>query len=229
MKPLGKQLGSVALRYGGSHVACQRELPASTRTLQIAKGPVAAAKAATQDQRLLRRQRLEAVLLLAREPLPLRKLANLANLADGTEARTLLRELSGRYDARGSAFSVEPVAGGYQLLTRPKLASWIGSFAPPADELHLSPPAMETLAIVAYSQPALRAEVESIRGVQCGELLRQLMERDLLRIVGRSDELGRPLLYGTTKRFLQHFGLKDLDHLPRAQELRRQPSSANAA
>ena len=87
-------------------------------------------------------------------------------------------------------------------------------------ELRLSPPALETLAIVAYRQPVLRAAVEAIRGVQCGEMLRQLMERDLVRIVGRSQELGRPYLFGTTKRFLQIFGLRHIDELPRAQQLR---------
>jgi segregation and condensation protein B len=84
----------------------------------------------------------------------------------------------------------------------------------PAVEVRLSAPAMETLSVVAYRQPVLRAAIESIRGVQCGELLRQLMERDLLRICGRSEELGRPFLYGTTKRFLQVFGLRHLDELP---------------
>ena len=84
-----------------------------------------------------------------------------------------------------------------------------------------SPPALETLAVVAYRQPVLRAEVEAIRGVACGEILRQLLDRDLLRIVGRSEELGRPLWYGTTKRFLQMFGLCNLDELPWAAQLRR--------
>jgi segregation and condensation protein B len=88
-------------------------------------------------------------------------------------------------------------------------------------ETRLSPPALETLAVVAYRQPVLRAEVEAIRGVECGEILRQLMDRDLLRIVGRSEELGRPLWYGTTKRFLQVFGLTNLDQLPMGDGLRR--------
>ena len=86
-------------------------------------------------------------------------------------------------------------------------------------DARLSAPALETLTVVAYRQPILRANVEAIRGVQCGEILRQLMERDLVRIVGRSDDLGRPLLYGTTKRFLEVFGLRSLGDLPRAGEL----------
>lgn len=168
-----------------------------------------------------RRSRLEAVLFLAREPLALRKLAQLANLTDGTESRTLLNSLRECYAGRGSAFQVVQVAGGYQLLSRQEFAPWLRPQAAGGQEIRLSPPAMETLAVVAYRQPVLRAEVEAVRGVACGELLRQLMDRDLLRIVGRSEELGRPLWYGTTRRFLQVFGLCNLDQLPWAAQLRR--------
>jgi segregation and condensation protein B len=162
---------------------------------------------------------------MAHEPLSLRRLAQLANLADGTEARTLLVELSRRYDRRGSAFVVEPIAGGHQLLTRPKFAPWLRKVAPAAQEVHLSQPALETLVVVAYRQPVTRADIEAVRGVQCGELLRQLMDRDLLRIVGRAEELGRPLLYGTTRRFLHMNGLGSLDDLPHAAKLRKDQSS----
>jgi segregation and condensation protein B len=165
---------------------------------------------------------LEAVLFLAREPLSLRKLAQSANLADATEARTLLAELRRIYDTRGSAFQVEQLAGGYQLRTRPKFAPWLRPLVPPSEQVRLSPPSLETLAVVAYRQPVLRADVEAIRGVACGEILRQLMDSDLLRIVGRSEELGRPLWYGTTKRFLEVFGLCSLDELPLAAQLRRE-------
>ncbi|HEV7222779.1 MAG TPA: SMC-Scp complex subunit ScpB [Pirellulales bacterium] len=167
--------------------------------------------------------RLEAVLLLASEPLSSRKIGQFASLADGTEARTLIRRLNRLYDSQGSAFRVEEVAGGFQLLTRPKFGGWLRRLHPTSVETRLSGPALETLALVAYRQPVVRAEIESIRGVQCGEMLRQLMERDLVRISGRCDELGRPFLYGTTKRFLQVFGLRSLDELPRAQALRRAP------
>jgi segregation and condensation protein B len=159
--------------------------------------------------------RLEAVLFLAREPLGTRKLAQLAGLADGTEARTLVRALNRLYDEEGCAFRAVEVAGGFQLLSRAKFAPWLRRLDGSAAEVRLSGPAMETLAVVAYRQPVLRAEIEAIRGVQCGEVLRQLMERDLVRIVGRSEELGRPFLYGTTREFLQVFGLRHLDELPR--------------
>lgn len=176
---------------------------------------------ASEAHSTARLSRLEAVLFLARTPLALRKLAQLANLTDGTEARTLLRTLRERYDNRGCAFQVAQVAGGYQLLSRREFAPWLRPQGSGEREIRLSPPAMETLAVVAYRQPVLRAEVEAIRGVACGEILRQLMDRDLLRIAGRSEELGRPLRYGTTKRFLEVFGLSNLDQLPLAKQLRR--------
>lgn len=166
-------------------------------------------------------QALEAVLLLAHEPLPSRKLSQYANLADGTEALTLIRHLNRLYDAEGRAFRVEQLAGGFLLLTRPALADWVRRLAGTPPEVRLSSPALETLAVVAYRQPVLRAEVEAIRGVACGEIIRQLMERDLVRIAGRSEELGRPFLYGTTNRFLQVFGLAHLDDLPSSEALRR--------
>jgi segregation and condensation protein B len=163
--------------------------------------------------------RLEAVLFLARQAQASRKLAQLAGLADGTEARTLVRKLNRLYDTEGSAFRVEEVAGGFQLMSRSKFARWLRRLHSQPVEIRLSAPAMETLAVVAYRQPVLRAEIEAIRGVQCGEILRQLIERDLVRIVGRSEELGRPLLYGTTRQFLQVFGLRHLDELPRRELL----------
>jgi segregation and condensation protein B len=143
-----------------------------------------------------------------------RKLAQLAGLADGTKARTLVRTLNRMYDAQGCAFRIEEVAGGFQLMSRAKFAPWLRRLHAAWVEVRLSAPAMETLAVVAYRQPILRAEIEAIRGVQSGEVLRQLIERDLVRIAGRSEELGRPYLYGTSKRFLQIFGLKHIEELP---------------
>jgi segregation and condensation protein B len=115
---------------------------------------------------------------------------------------------------------VEEVAGGFQLLTRPEFGKWLRRLQESPIKMRLSGPAMETMVVVAYCQPVLRVEIEAVRGVQCGEILRQLLERDLVRIVGRSDDLGRPFLYGTTRRFLQVFGLRHLDELPWAGQLR---------
>ncbi len=164
-----------------------------------------------RDERLAE---LEAILFLASQPMASRKLAQLAGLADGTKARTLVRTLNQMYDACGCAFRIEEVAGGFQLMSRAKFAPWLRRSHAAWVEVRLSAPAMETLAVVAYRQPILRAEIEAIRGVQSGEVLRQLIERDLVRIVGRSEELGRPYLYGTSKRFLQIFGLKHIEELP---------------
>ncbi|MBS0209882.1 MAG: SMC-Scp complex subunit ScpB [Planctomycetes bacterium] len=158
--------------------------------------------------------RLEAVLIAAVEPLHLRKICQFASLADATEARTLVRQLNKFYDEAGTAFRVEEIAGGHRLMTRRKYASWLRRLRQGAAGLRLSAPALETLAVIAYRQPASRGQIEAIRGVQCGEMLRQLIERDLVKIAGRSEELGRPFLYGTTRRFLQSFGLRDLTELP---------------
>lgn len=217
-----ERLGSVAMRYCGAWAeSARRSSPSSLWRLRVGAGPRAAAAAARPDEPpLVRRQRLEAILLLAREPLGSRKLAQHAQLADGTEARTLIRQLNRLYDETGCAFRIEHVAGGYQMLTRPAFAPWLRRFHHIPSLERLSAPTMETLAVVAYRQPVLRAEIEAIRGVNCGEILRQLMDRDLVRIGGRSSELGRPYLYTTTKRFLQLFGLRSLDELPRVFALR---------
>jgi len=158
---------------------------------------------------------------MAREPINTRKLAQLALLADGTEARTLVRRLNRLYDESGSAFVAEELAGGYQLMSRPQFGGWLRRATGATSEVRLSAPALETLAVVAYRQPVMRSEIEAIRGVDCGEILRQLLERNLVRTAGRAHELGRPYLYATTKRFMQVFGLKHLDDLPRAALLRR--------
>ena len=109
-------------------------------------------------------------------------------------------------------------------MTRPQFGPWLRRLYRSGGEMRLSAPGIETLAVVAYLQPVMRSQIEAIRGVDCGEIVRQLMERDLLRIVGRSSELGRPYLYGTTKKFLQVFGLRHLDDLPRADLLRSRRS-----
>ena len=226
----GRQLGSVAHRYRsrtvrpcwpppmtvGKPVRCVQPA-ARSEDLPCGEGPTA---------RSARLARLEAALFLAQGPLGSRKLAQLACLADGTEARTLVRTLRRLYDAESCAFGVVEVAGGFQLVSRSKFASWLRRLHSSEMEVRLSGLAMETLAVVAYRQPVLRAAIEAIRGVQCGEILRQLMERDLVRIAGRSEELGRPFLYGTTRWFLQVFGLRHLDDLPPAPLLHaREPAA----
>ncbi len=213
----GRQLQSVALRY--QLFACgwpPMDHPNGGKWLlraETREEPFASATAS--GSRPTRLAQLEAAFFLAREPQGSRRLAQLAGLADGTEVRTLVRMLNRLYDAEGRAFRVEEVAGGLQLMSRPKFAPWLRRLHAVPVEVRLSGPAMETLAVVAYRQPLLRAEIEAIRGVQCGELLRQLLEHDLVRIVGHSEELGRPFLYGTSRYFLRIFGLRNLEELPR--------------
>jgi segregation and condensation protein B len=164
--------------------------------------------------------RLEAVLLIADEPLPARRLADAAGLADAAQARAAVERLRALYDADGTAFQVAEIAGGYQLLTRPAVAPWLARLKRTGHDLRLTPAALETLAVIAYRQPVMRADVDQIRGVACGEVVRQLMEKGLVRVAGRHDSLGRPQLYGTTKKFLQAFGLNTLKDLPEVEALR---------
>jgi len=165
--------------------------------------------------------RLEAALLLADEPLPARRLADVAGLSDAAEAPRLIDRLKVLHDADQTAFQIEELAGGYQLLSRPRYHPWLARLKRTGHELRLSPAALETLAVIAYKQPIMRAEVETIRGVACAEIIRMLMEKGLVRVAGRHDSLGRPQLYGTTKKFLQAFGLNALTDLPEVEALRQ--------
>jgi segregation and condensation protein B len=162
---------------------------------------------------------VEASLLAADEPLSLRRLATAAGLSDAGEVRRLVQRLQALFDKEGTAFQVEELAGGFQLLTRPEYHPWLARLRRAGHEIRLTPAARETLAIVAYRQPITRADVEAVRGVQSSDMLHQLMEKGLVRITGRDESLGRPVLYATTRKFLQVFGLRSLRDLPQAQEL----------
>ena len=165
------------------------------------------------------RQILEALLFASDDPLALDRMAECAGLDGAAEARALLEDLRRDYEATGRAFSLEEVAGGWQLLTRPVYATHLARLKRRPDRARLTGAALETLAVIAYRQPVLRTDVEKIRGVACGDMLRTLMERDLVRIAGRAEEPGAPLLYGTTSRFLAEFGLRSLKDLPTAKDL----------
>jgi segregation and condensation protein B len=204
-------------RPGSGTLPRDRRLPLVYRMLDEGPAGPAPQGELARDQRLAW---VEAALLAADEPLTPRRLAAVAGLADAAEARRLVRRLQALYDRDGTAFQIEEPAGGFQLLTRPEYHPWLARLRRSAGEVRLSGAARETLAIVAYRQPIMRADVEAIRGVQCGEMLRQLMEKGLVRIAGRDPSLGRPVLYGTTRKFLQVFGLKSLRDLPQAEQLR---------
>jgi segregation and condensation protein B len=206
------------LRPARESLPFNRRLPLAYRLLAERPSEPAMQGPHARDELLAR---VEAALFVADEPLSLRKIVQGAGLSDAAEARRLLRKLQELFEAGGSAFAIEEVAGGYQLLTRPEFHPWLSRLRRVSNDLRLSAPARETLAIVAYRQPITRADVESIRGVQCSEVLRQLMEKGLVRITGREDSLGRPVLYGTTKKFLQAFGLRSLADLPQTGELDR--------
>jgi len=163
---------------------------------------------------------IEAALLAADEPLTPRRLAVAADLPDVTEVRRLVRKLQTLLDKEGSAFQVEEIAGGFQMLTRPEFHPWLVRLRRTGNEIRLTPAMRETLAIIAYRQPIMRADIETIRGVHVAEVLRQLMEKGLIRIAGRDPSLGRPVLYGTSKKFLQVYGLRSLRDLPEVQQLK---------
>lgn len=165
--------------------------------------------------------RVEAALMVAEGALSERKLLQFAGLAEVAEVRQAIAELNTAYDRTRSAFRIERLATGYQLLTDPVFAPWLDRIHQRQARLRLSAVAMETLSIIAYRQPLTRADIESVRGVQSAEIVKQLMERNLVKIVGEDDSLGKPYLYGTTRQFLEAYALGSLDDLPMSAEMRR--------
>jgi len=165
---------------------------------------------------------VEAALLCTDRALPAERLAAALNLdSDGAAAAIAeaVESLNREYEDTGRSFRVERVAGGYRLMTLPEHASVIAAVRGSQSDGKLSRAAIETLSIVAYRQPVTRAEIESIRGVSSGEMLRSLLEKRLVDIAGRAEEPGRPLLYSTTRSFLEAFGLATLKDLPRPEEI----------
>ena len=164
---------------------------------------------------------LEALLFATHHPLTGQRLGELLNIKSQKAVRAAVQELNQQYESTGRTFRIEQVAGGYQLLSLPKYGDILKRLHQKEADAKLTKAALETLAIIAYKQPILRADVEAIRGVACGETIRSLMEKHLVNIAGRAEEPGRPILYGTTKRFLQLFGLNSLKDLPQSEELPR--------
>ena len=173
---------------------------------------------------------LEAALFASAVPIPLADLRSVgAHVDEGeTTVDEALAELRAHYDDEGHGVELVEVAGGWQILTRPEYTEAIERAEFARRPQRLSPAALETLAIIAYRQPIGRVEIEEIRGVNVGGVLKSLHERGLIDVVGRAEGLGRPLLYGTTPLFLEHFALRHLEELPRADELaialRHQPT-----
>jgi len=165
----------------------------------------------------------EAVLFASDEPLTFARLANIV----GTSVKQIRRhieELNEKYRANNNAFRIEQIAGGYQMLTLSPYNHWLKKLLRLRSDSKLSPAALETLAIIAYKQPVIRADIEAIRGVAADDMIRGLMYKGLVKIIGRAQVLGRPMLYGTTKRFLEIFGLNSLKDLPKIEELKKPPA-----
>lgn len=163
---------------------------------------------------------VEATLMVTDKPLTAAKISDAVGGVRSKLIQDSIVSLNQVYEESGRSFRVEQVAGGYQILTQPQFSHVVEALTRKSRESKLTPAQLETLAIIAYKQPILRAEVETIRGVACGETIRVLMDRHLVKIVGRADEIGRPMLYGTTKAFLQTFGLNTIKDLPKAEELK---------
>jgi segregation and condensation protein B len=162
---------------------------------------------------------VEALLFAADEPLPSRALAALLDDVTPAAVAGAVERLNADYLREKRAFHIREIAGGWQIVTRPEFAPWVSRLYAASSTPRLTQAALETLAIVAYKQPATRAELEAIRGVTVDGVLRTLVERGLVRVAGRAEGIGRPLLYGTTDHFLEYFGLPGLDALPRPEEL----------
>jgi len=160
---------------------------------------------------------LESLLFISAEPLTTDTLKNILEI-DKEEVEKIVGELISEYQLKNSGLLVVEVAGGVQMVTNPASAPWVKKLLATAFPTRLSQQSLETLAIVAYKQPIIKSEIEAIRGVNCDGVLRTLLERRLVKILGRKEVPGRPLMYGTTKEFLQHFGLKDLSELPTLKE-----------
>lgn len=167
---------------------------------------------------------LEAILFLSGEPLALSALQEMVELAE-PELKRLMDELMHEYRERQGGLHIVEIAHGYQMVTNPECAESVKKFKSTQLSTKLSMPALETLAIIAYKQPIIRAEVEQLRGVNSDSAIRTLLEKRLIKVIGRKEAPGRPFLYGTTREFLEYFGLKDLTELPTLKDLVREEAA----
>lgn len=162
---------------------------------------------------------LESLLFVSEQPLTTKRAAALVKDVTPEEVEEAFKVLQGEVDALDRSFQLVAIGEGYQFLTRPEYHKWAKELYKVVTTSRLTKPALEALAIIAYKQPVTRAEVEAIRGVDVANMLQTLLEKKMIRILGRAEAAGRPLLYGTTHEFLVHFGLKDLSDLPRVSEI----------
>ncbi|MGA2091220.1 MAG: SMC-Scp complex subunit ScpB [Endomicrobiales bacterium] len=163
---------------------------------------------------------VEALLFAADQPIPEKEFNSiLGEIVSGLKIDQLIEELSAELDKNASPIEIKFVAGGWQMATRKEFSSWIRRLYREKTTLKLSNSALETLSVIAYKQPITRSDIEEIRGVECGGVLETILERGLVKIIGRKETIGRPLLYGTTQEFLKHFGLGHLSELPSIEDV----------
>ena len=186
-----------------------------------------AADPALSDMRALKGI-LEALLFVTAEPIPVTRFLALLGAVTKQDVDLALASLAQDYEQEGRGLQLAEVAGGYRIVTKAEFAPWLKRLEKVKSPSKLSRSALESLAIIAYKQPIVRAEVEQIRGVETSGVIRTLLERKLVRIVGRKEEPGRPIMYGTTKFFLEHFGLRDLSQLPPLREFKELGESEQA-
>lgn len=163
---------------------------------------------------------IEALLFVSIGPLSVDRVAQVIEGVDRATVCQIMEELRVRFNSNGGAVVLREIAGGFQLCTHPKYSAWVKKLSSVRANSKLSRAALETLAIVAYKQPVTRAEIEAVRGVSCAGVLALLLEKKFVRVAGRQDVPGKPLLYRTTQEFLHHFGLRSLKDLPRVSELK---------
>ncbi len=167
---------------------------------------------------------LEALLFLSGELLSISIIKDVLELPE-SEIKGLMDKLMAEYKERNAGLLIVEIANGYQMVTNPEYADWVKKFRSTHISSKLSIPALETIAIIAYKQPIIRAEIEQLRGVNSDSAIRTLLERRLIKIMGRKEVPGRPFLYGTTREFLQYFGLKDLTELPTLKDIIREEAA----
>ncbi len=167
---------------------------------------------------------LEVLLFLSGEPITLPSIKDVTELPE-SEIKRLMDELIAQYKERNTGLFIVEIANGYQMVTNPEYAEWVRKFKNIHMSSRLSLPALETLSIIAYKQPIIRAEIEQLRGVNSDSAIRTLLERRLIKVMGRKEAPGRPFLYGTTKEFLHYFGLKDLTELPTLKDFVREEAA----
>jgi len=193
------------------------EAPVSAEAAELPAPQVVVAEEASADFEPA--HVIEALLFASDAPLSAARLAELAGAGTAGDVRKHIEILNAKYAAVGVSFRIEEIARGYQMLTLPAYQPWLAKLDKHRGQNRLTGAALETLSIVAYKQPVIRADVEAIRGVACGEVLNRLREMGLVKIMGRAEIVGRPILYGTTRKFLDVFGLADLEDLPPMESL----------